>query len=107
MEGITVGGHRVEDAAQVANTARAWKELLRRVHDDTFGLSVATACELHALAAREEPLECGVFRTGRVAIAGTDMEPPPAESLPERYADGMAFIEGIESAHARANDFLK
>ena len=64
MDGITVGGHRVEDAAQVENTARAWKELLRRVKGETFDLTATTACELHALAAREEALEWGSFRTG-------------------------------------------
>lgn len=102
MDGITVGGHRVEDAAQVENTARAWKELLRRVKGGTFDLTATTVCELHALAAREEALEWGSFRTGRVGIAGTDMEPPPAETLPAVYADGMACLEGVESIHARA-----
>ena len=102
MSGITVGGHRVEDAAQVENTARAWKELFRRVKGGTFDLSADTAYDLHALAAREEALEWGAFRTGRVGIAGTKMEPPPADTLPGRYAAGRAFLEGIESPHARA-----
>ena len=31
LEGVTVGGHRVEDARQVVNQAASWKELLRRV----------------------------------------------------------------------------
>ena len=30
------------------------------------------------------------------------MAPPPAETLPARYADGMAYLEGVESTHARA-----
>ncbi len=102
MDGVTVGGRRVADAAQVLDTAESWRELLRRVSDGTFDLSAATACELQAMVAREEALECGTFRTGHVGIAGTDRQPPPADTLAARYDAGRECLESFQSVHARA-----
>ncbi|MEY4589915.1 MAG: hypothetical protein RL497_1991, partial [Pseudomonadota bacterium] len=53
--------------------------------------------KLHALAAKEETLERGRFRSGMVTIAGSGYLPPPATELPAK------FIELIESADAITN----
>ena len=65
LDGVTVGGHRLEDERQVLNQAASWKELLRRVEGRTFRLDRSTFCELHGLVAREEALEWGAFAPGR------------------------------------------
>lgn len=55
-------------------------------------------CSLHRIAAKEEALEWGKFRTGGVTIVGTDYMPPSAELLPEfftKMVDGAARIIDI------------
>ena len=102
LEGVTVGGHRVEDARQVVNQAASWKELLRRVEAGSFALDRPTYCTLHALVAREEAVEWGVFRTGSVTIAGTDYRPPPPEALSGLYDTGIAALRRVPNVCERA-----
>jgi len=102
LDGVTVGGHRIEDERQVLNQAASWKELLARSERGTFELDRATFRELHALVAREETVEWGVFRTDSVTIAGTDYRPPPWDSLPSIFEDGLERLYKIDSLHERA-----
>jgi len=82
LEGITVGGHKVSDQQIALNQAEAWNVLFQWVETDEFDLSVEKACELHKIAAKDEALEWGKFRTGGVTIAGTEYMPPDARDLP-------------------------
>ena len=102
IEGITVGGHRLEDADQVLNQAASWRRLLALVESGTFVCNRATFEELHALVAQREALTWGLFRTGSVTIAGTDYQPPPWQVLADRFEAGLAHLRGVESVHERA-----
>lgn len=62
MSGITVGGIRISDQEQVINLAKSCKKLLEMVKQDTFVFDRPTFLELHAILAKEEALEWGVFR---------------------------------------------
>lgn len=50
-------------------------------------MTAEKACELHAVAAKEEALEWGRFRSGMVTIAGTDYMPPDAGRLPSLFKE--------------------
>lgn len=102
MDGITVGGRRTEDAEQVLNQARSWRELLARVERGTFRFDRANFEALHALIAREEALEWGRLRTGAVQIAGTTHEPPDAQGLPERMDAAIETIGAMKGVHRKA-----
>ena len=102
LDGVTVGGHRLEDERQVLNQAASWKELLAHAQQGTFKLNRKTFCNLHALVAREEAAEWGVFRTSSVTIAGTDCRPPRWESLESIFENGLETLQGIEGLHERA-----
>ena len=102
LEGTTVGGHRVADAEQVLNTAESWRELFALVEDGSFALTTDVACSLHGIAARDEALEWGALRTGRIGVAGTNMVIPPASALKARCEDGLDALEGIRDPHRRA-----
>ena len=43
LEGVTVGGHKVEDADQVVNQAASWRLLFDLVRSRRCGLDRATA----------------------------------------------------------------
>ena len=102
LDGVTVGGHRLEDERQVLNQAASWKELLAQAEQGRFELSRTTFCDLHALVACEEALEWGVFRTGSVTIAGTDYEPPAWESLAPIFEHGLETLQRIDGLLERA-----
>ena len=105
MDGITVGGHRVEDERQVLNQANSWRRTLHEVESGTFvpftdGLD--SALRLHALVAKEEAPEWGRLRTGMVGIAGTSHEPPPADKLHSLYRDAAEILQGLNCIHTEA-----
>lgn len=72
LDGVTVGGHRVSDQQITLNQGRAWQTLFSWLEQGEFKVSTEKACALHAVAAKEEALEWGCFRSGGVTIAGTD-----------------------------------
>ena len=105
MEGITVGGHKIEDEKQVLNQADSWRKTLHEVETGTFvpfATALDSALRLHTLVAREEALEWGKFRTSDVRIAGTDHEPPPADTLHALYHNGAQALRSIKCIHTQA-----
>ena len=102
LEGVTVGGHRLEDERQVLNQAASWKALLSGVERGNLELNRTTFRDLHALVAREEALEWGVFRSGPVTVAGTNFEPPPWKSLESVFEVGLDALRRIDDLHERA-----
>jgi len=102
LEGITVGGHRISDQQIVLNQGNAWRWLFDALRAERFSLSQAVVCELHAIAAKEEALAWGAFRTGGVTIAGTDWIPPPAAELPEHFEQMRQQAEHLEDLYDRA-----
>ncbi len=88
LEGITIGGHRVSDQQIALNQVEAWQTLFKWLGSDQFVLSVEKTCKLHTVAAKNEALEWGKFRSGGVTIAGTEYMPPEAQKLPGLF-DGM------------------
>ncbi len=82
LEGVTIGGHRISDQQIVLNQVAAWRTLFDWVEKGEFELSAEKACALHLIAAKDEALEWGRFRSGGVTIAGTDYMPPEAQELP-------------------------
>lgn len=81
LDGITVGGHKLSDQQIALNQAEAWQTLFKWLDREEFELSVKKTCELHMVAAKNEALECGRFRSGGVTIAGTKYLPPEAQEL--------------------------
>lgn len=102
MDGFTVGGHRLSDAIQVLNQAASWRELLRQVEQGAFAVSEANCKALHALVAKEEALEWGVFRSGPVTIAGAQHRPPPHTELAAIFTTGVQALAAIADVHERA-----
>lgn len=102
LDGITVGGHRLEDERQVLNQAASWKALLAMVEGGSFALDKETFRAMNGLVAKEEALRWGVFRDGAVTIAGTDYRPPPWQELGAIFERGLAALQAVPSVHERA-----
>jgi len=95
LEGITVGGHKLQDEQQVLNQAASWKFLIEKVARKDFTVTKQMFCELNRLVAREESLAWGIFRDGDVRIAGTSHRPPNAAKLDAIFAEGMEYLHTI------------
>ncbi len=81
LDGVTVGGHSLTDERITLNQAAAWRFLFEAIENKVFSLEKDFVCKLHAIAAADEALEWGQFRSGNVLIAGTAHIPPPADAL--------------------------
>jgi len=102
LDGITVGGHKVTDQEIALNQANAWRTLFRWVEQGDFSISAQRACELHAIAGKNEALAWGKFRTGSVTIAGTDYMPPSSENLPLLFESLANEVQQIADIYERA-----
>ncbi len=102
LDGITVGGHKVIDQEIALNQANAWRTLFRWVEQGDFSISAQRACELHAIAGKNEALAWGKFRTGSVTIAGTDYMPPNSEDLPLLFESLVNDVRQIADIYDQA-----
>lgn len=102
LQGITVGGRKLSDQQIAINQGEAWKELFHLLKDNLFTVDADCACHLHGIAAKEEALSWGSFRTGSVLIAGTTYEPPAAEELPARFRQMVEQLEELDDVYDQA-----
>lgn len=71
LEGVTVGGKRLEDEQQIIALSEAYSLLDEMVGGGRFSLSKDVSDRLHNLLARHEAIESGAFRgEGRVQGGG-------------------------------------
>lgn len=105
LDGVTVGGHKLSDEQQVLYQAQSWQRLLDLVQQNKFSFNKEIFCELNALVACEEALAWGVFRSGNVAIAGTQHKPLHPEQLDKVFTEGCAFINSLSNVIERSLAF--
>ena len=102
LQGITVGGHKLSDQQIAINQSETWKALFQKIRDGQFQITRECAEDLHKIAAKEEALEWGCFRSGSVLIAGTDYEPPAAEKLAGLFEEMVLRLDDIEDIYDQA-----
>lgn len=102
LDGVTVGGHKVQEQQIVLNQAATWKALFSMIEQNNFSVSAKVACELHAIAGKEEALEWGCFRSGNVRIAGTSFLPPAVEALPDLFERMVADVNKKSDIYDKA-----
>lgn len=81
LDGITVGGHKLQDELITLNQIKAWRYFFITIEDGTFSFDKNYLLRLHNLVANQEALTWGGFRNGQVSISGTDYLPPKAAEL--------------------------
>lgn len=106
LDGVTVGGHKVTDQQIALNQAEAWCALFKLIEKKQFAITIEQVCALHQVAARDEALEWGRFRSGGVTIAGTDYMPPRADLLPEFFARMVDDASAISDIYDKAIHFF-
>ncbi len=95
LDGITIGGRKIVDQQIALNQLEAWKTLFGWLDAGEFELSLERVCALHAIAAKNEALEWGQFRSGGVTIAGTQYMPPSAQELPTHFEKMILGLQDL------------
>ena len=106
LDGVTFGGHKISDQQIVLNQADTWRTLFKLIEQNKFEITVETVCALHFIAAKEEALEWGKFRSGGVTISGTDYIPPQVDLLPELFDKMVDDAAKIEDVYDQAIHFF-
>lgn len=73
LEGVNVANVQLDDIQAILNMRDAWRYLLGSINEP---VTLEYLCKLNEYIARNESLEWGKLRTGRVAISGTEYVPP-------------------------------
>ena len=102
LDGVTVGGHKLQDETITLNQAHAWSLLFDLLKSNEFHLSKEVALELHAVAAKNEALKWGCFRTGGVTIAGADYLPPAVDQLDKLWQSMCNTAQNMDNIFDRA-----
>jgi len=102
LDGITVGGHKINDQQIILNQANAWRFLFEIITNNTFEVSSELSCIIHKIAAKEESLKWGEFRTGSVTISGTDYIPPKACLLSDLFNDMITQYKKFDDIYNQA-----
>lgn len=94
LEGVTVGGRRLDDVDQILALSEAYNRLDELVGAGEFALTKTVSDELHALLARHEAIETGSFRGERAVTGGGTV----------RLASG-GVVEG--TSHGEGGELLR
>lgn len=87
LSGVNVPNVQLDDIQAVLNMRDAWKYLLSSLNEP---VSLAYMCKLNEYIARNEALEWGKLRTGKVSISGTEYIPPvPTQEAAEREFEAI------------------
>lgn len=87
LEGVNVPSLRLDEINCILNLREAWNFTLSNIDTD---VTLDFICKVNSFVSRNESLEWGVLRTGKVGINGVDYIP----DIPERE-DVIANIENI------------
>lgn len=89
LNGVNVPSVTLDDIQAVLNMRDAWRYLFHAIDEP---ITLTLLCKLNEFVARNEALEWGVLRNGRVGSSGTDDVPPlPVQSeIEQELADLLA-----------------
>ena len=101
LEGVNVPNLKIDEIQVVLNLRDAWQYVLNNIDKD-FNLEFI--CKINEFVARNESIEWGALRTGKVEVTGTNYIPeiPNKTDVENRIND----ILKIENATERAIEYM-
>ena len=101
LEGVNVPNLKIDEIQVVLNLRDAWQYVLNNIDKD-FNLEFI--CKINEFVARNESIEWGALRTGRVEVTGTNYIPeiPNKTDVENRIND----ILKIENTTERAIEYM-
>lgn len=101
LEGINVPDLKIDEIQVVLNLRDAWNFVINNINKE---LDLEFICKVNEFVARNESLEWGKLRTGKVQITGTEYIPevPNEENVKNKIEE----ILKIENATERAIEYM-
>ena len=101
LEGVNVPNLKIDEIQVILNLRDAWNYVINNVEEK---LDLDFICKVNEYVARNESLEWGKLRTGKVTISGTNYIPEiPAE---EEVSEKIKEIINIGNATERAIEYM-
>lgn len=110
LDGVTIGGKKVEEEEQVLALVDGYTHLDKLVGEGSFALTKEISDDLHGRLAKHEAIESGAFRGegvtgggGTVRLAnGGYVDGVPQEELQDRFERTLEFLDEVEDSRERA-----
>ena len=101
LDGVNVTNVKLDDIQCIFNLRDAWKYLINNVTEE---FNIDFICKINEFVARNESLEWGKIRTGKVLISGTEYVP----EIPDRedIINKLNEINKIEDITLRAIKYM-
>ena len=100
--GMTVGNKTIEDQQIALNQIKTWDFILESLKSGSIEINKKYSNKVHHLAAKEDALIWGEFRTGYVRIAGSEHEPPESAQLDDCYEIMINRFNKIKDGYEKA-----
>ena len=101
LDGINVPNLKIDEIQCILNLRDAWQYIINHI-DDNFDINFI--CKVNEFVARNESIEWGVLRNGKVGIAGTEYIPEVPEK--DRVIKDIQKILKIENITQRAIEYM-
>ena len=85
IDGISVGGKRMEELHRIERLRDGWDEIIYQVKNNLFDVSKENFIHINSIVAQTENEELGDFRTKLVFIGGTRWQPPLPMLISEQF----------------------
>ena len=101
LEGVNVPNLKIDEIQVILNLRDAWKYLINNISNE---LDLNFICKINEFVARNESLEWGKLRNGKVTISGTDYI-PEIHSY-EVITKDLESIFSIENSTEKAIEYM-
>lgn len=101
LDGVSVSNLRIDEIECILNLRDAWKYIISNIEDE-FNLEYI--CKINSLVARNESLEWGTLRTGKVEITGTKYIPEIPQK--DKVIEEIRNILKIKNSTERAIEYM-
>lgn len=102
LGGMTVGNKYLHEQEIALNQINAWKMILSDLINNRVEIKKDYSNKIHNIAAKEDAMERGKFRSGNVTIAGTEYLPPKTEDLEGKYVQMLSDFSKIKGDYKKA-----
>lgn len=101
LEGVNVPNLKIDDIQCILNLRDAWRYVINNIHEE---FDINFVCKINGMVARNESLEWGVLRNGKVEMTGTQYLPDiPNE---EKINEDIETILKIENETKRSIEYM-
>ena len=101
LDGVNVPNLKIDEIQCILNLRDAWKFVINNIQ---LPFNLDFICKVNELVARNESLEWGVLRNGRVSISGTDYIPKIPKK--DEVEEAITKILQIENTTERAIEYM-